>query len=162
MATNMFIKFEEPEIAGSSTAEGHSKEIEVLSWSHGFTQPTSPTRGTAGSGTVEQANHSNLTFTKYLDASSTDLLKMCWGGKQIGKATLSCYRSDGAQGSKPVEYLRVIMQHVIISNLSVSGGPGDIPVENVSLDYGVVQYIYKEQKQPDDSAMHDLRSRAIG
>ncbi len=33
-------------------------EIEVLSWNHGFSQPTSPTRSTAGAGTVEQANHS--------------------------------------------------------------------------------------------------------
>jgi type VI secretion system secreted protein Hcp len=50
---------------------------------------------------------------------------------------------------------------VIISNFSVSGGPGDIPVENVSLDYGIVEYTYKQQKQADESAMHDLRSRAI-
>jgi type VI protein secretion system component Hcp len=34
------------------------------------------------------------------------------------------------------------MQHVVISNYSVSGGPGDVPVENVSLDYGTVMYEY--------------------
>jgi type VI secretion system secreted protein Hcp len=161
MAINMFIKFEEPAIEGGSTAAGHSKEIEVLSWNHGFTQPTSPTRSAAGGGTVEQANHSNFTFTKHLDASTNDLLKTCWSGKQIGKATLSCYRSDGAHDSQPILYLQVVMQHVIISNFSVSGGPGDIPVENVSLDYGIVEYTYKQQKQADESAMHDLRSRAI-
>ncbi|HJQ40276.1 MAG TPA: type VI secretion system tube protein Hcp [Thermoanaerobaculia bacterium] len=161
MAINMFIKFEDPALAGGSTAEGHKDEIEVLSWNHGFAQPTSPTRSTAGGGTVEQANHQNFTFTKYLDASTNDLLKMCWSGKQIGKATLRCYRADGARDNQPVEYLQVIMTHVIISNFSVSGGPGDVPVENVSLDYGTVQYIYKQQKHDDESAMHDLRSRAI-
>jgi type VI protein secretion system component Hcp len=46
-----------------------------------------------------------------------------------------------------VEYLTVAMEHVIISNYTVSGGPGDIPVENVSLDYGTVRYDYKEHKQ---------------
>ena len=67
MASNMYIKFEEPAIDASSTAAGHEKEIEILSWSHGFVQPTSPTRSFAGSGSVEQATHQNLTFTKYLD-----------------------------------------------------------------------------------------------
>src|SRR6266542_3669586 len=62
MATNMYLKFIDPNVP----AQG---EMEVLSWSHGFVQPTSPTRSAAGSGTVEQATHQNLTFTKYLDAS---------------------------------------------------------------------------------------------
>jgi type VI secretion system secreted protein Hcp len=146
METNMYIKFEEPSIAGASTAPGHTGEIEILSFNHGFAQPTSPTRSSAGSGTVEQAPPQNLTFTKYLDSSTNDLLKHCWSGKQIGKATITCFRTDGATDNKPVLYLALTMQHVLISNYSVSGGPGDIPVENVSLDYGVAQYNYADQK----------------
>ena len=76
MATNMYIKFEEPGIEGGSSAAEHAEQIEIMSWSHGFTQPTSPTRATAGGGTVEQANHSNFTFTKYIDSATDDLLKM--------------------------------------------------------------------------------------
>lgn len=167
MATNMYIKFEEPTIKSGSTASEHSDEVEVLSWSHGFSQPTSPTRSAAGSGTVEQANHSNLTFTKYLDGATNDILKNCWSGKQVGKATLTCYRSDGATDNKPVKYLEVAMQHVVISNYSISGGPGDIPVENVSLDYGIVKYNYIEQKRADGTAsgnepvQHNLETRKI-
>ena len=156
MAINMFLKFENPSIKGSSNVPGHTDEIEVLSWNHGFVQPTSPTRSTAESGT-----HQNFTFTKYLDHSTDDLLKLCWGGKQIGKATLSCYRADGASDNKQVEYLRVVMEHVVISNYSISGGPGDIPVENVSLDYGIVQYIYVDQKHGDSSAKHDLKTNSV-
>jgi type VI secretion system secreted protein Hcp len=163
----MYIKFEEPAIDASSTASGHEKEIEVLSWSHGFVQPTSPTRSSAGSGTVEQATHQNLTFTKYLDTATNALLKYCWSGKQIGKATVTCWRSDGAADNKPVKYLEVLMEHVVIANYSVSGGPGDIPVENVSLDYGTVQYTYLDQKHADGKAdanlpaKHDLEKRAV-
>jgi type VI secretion system secreted protein Hcp len=40
----------------------------------------------------------------------------------------------------------------VISNYSISGGPGDVPVENVSLDYGIIQYSYKPQKQESASA----------
>jgi type VI secretion system secreted protein Hcp len=161
MASNMYIKFEEPSITGSSDAPGHAGEIEVLSWSHGFVQPTSSTRSSAGSGTVEQATHQNLTFTKYLDRSTNDLLKYSWSGKQIGKATISCFRAD-SPGNKPVLYLTVTMQHVIIANYSVSGGPGDIPVENVSLDYGIVEYTYLDQKRADSqSTKHDLETRTV-
>jgi type VI secretion system secreted protein Hcp len=160
MATNMYLRFEEPAIEGASTVPGHEKEIEVLSWNHGFVQPTSPTRSTGGGGTVEQANHSNFSFTKYLDAATNALLKYCWAGKQIGKATLTCFRSDGARDQHLTEYLSVVMQHVVLSNYSVSGGPGDIPVENISLDYGIITYNYKEQHHAD-SATHDLHTRAI-
>ncbi len=167
MATNMYLKFEEPGITSGSTAAEHANEIEVLSWNHGFAQPTSSTRSTAGSGTVEQANHQNFSFSKYLDQSTTELMKYCWGGKQFGKATLSCFRSDGATDNKPVKYLEVLMTHVVISNQSLSGGPGDIPVENISLDYGTIQYTYTDQKQADGTgggnkpAKHDLEQRKI-
>lgn len=157
MASTVYIQFEDPAIAPGSTVAGHDKEMEILSWSHGFVQPTSPTRG---ANTVEQANHQNLTFTKYLDAATNDLLKFCWSGRQIGKATIRCYRGDA--GSRPVLYLTVAMQQVIISNYSVSGGPGDVPVENVSLDYGIVQYTVADANNPDGrSATHDLETRTI-
>ena len=135
-ATNMYIKFEGPAIAGTSTAEGRGSEIEILSWGHGFTHP---------SGSVGQATHQSFQFTKYLDSSTDDLLKNCWAGKQFAKVTLSCYRADGATDNKPVKYLTVVMQNVVISNFSVAGGPGDVPVENVSLDYGSVTYTYIDQ-----------------
>jgi type VI protein secretion system component Hcp len=58
----------------------------VLSWSHGFTQPT---------GQLE-TSHSRLSFAKYLDVATNTLLKLSWSGRQIGKATITCFRSDGA------------------------------------------------------------------
>jgi type VI secretion system secreted protein Hcp len=167
MATNMYIKFEEPNLEAGTTAAEHEKDIEVLSWNHGFSQPTSPTRSAAGSGTTEQANHQNLSFTKYLDGASTNMIKQCWTGKQFKKVTLSCYRADGATDNKPVKYLEIEMQNVVIANFSISGGPGDIPVENVSLDYGIVKYNYVGQKRDDGSAggnkpaTHNLESRKV-
>lgn len=165
MATNMYLKLDG--ITGGSSAAEHAGEIEILSWNHGFSQPTSPTRSNAGAGTVEQANHSNFSFSKYLDSSTDDLLKMCWTGKQIASGVLTCYRSDGASDNKPIEYLRVEMTHIIVSNFSISGGPGDIPVENVSFDYGIVKYTYKPQKRDDGTGgdkveiQHDLETRKV-
>ena len=62
-------------------------------------------------------------------------------GKQIGKATLRCYRTE-ENHSEPALYLSIVMEHVLIANYSISGGPGNLPVENVSLDYGTIQYEY--------------------
>src|SRR3954454_15025135 len=158
MATNMYLKFEGPAIAGGSTRPGHQGEIELLSSNHGFVQPTSPTRSGGGS---EQANHSNLTFTKYLDAATNELLKYCWGGRQIEKATISCFRSEGHSDDPPVVYLTIVMEHVVIANYSISGGPGDLPVENISLDYGIIRYSYIDQKRAPMAATHNLENHTV-
>ena len=77
MAINVYLKFSEPDITGESTDSKHVGEIQVLSWSHSFNQPTKATRSSAGGGTVEQANHSDFSFAKYLDTATDDLLKYC-------------------------------------------------------------------------------------
>lgn len=161
MATKMYIKFEEPAIEGSSKDSKHEKEIEVMSWNHSFSQPTSSVRSTAGGGTVEQANHSDFSLTKYMDSATDDLLKQCWTGKHIGKATFTAYRADGVSDD-PVKYLEIVMEGVVVSSISVGGGPGDIPVENVSLNYATVQYTYVTQDSESGDAggnqpvKHDL------
>src|ERR1700734_3376830 len=114
MATNFFLKLETPNIEGESTDSNHTKELELLSWSHSFNQPTKPTPSTAGGGTVEQANHSDFSITKYIDSGTDDLLKMCWSGKMIGKGTFTAYRADG--NNKSVKYLTVEMENIVVSN----------------------------------------------
>lgn len=165
MAGNMFMNIEGPEVKGESTDSEHTDQLQVLSWSHAFNQPTSPTRSAAGGGTVEQANHTDFQFTKYTDAATDDLLKFCWQGNMIDKCTFQAYRADG--DNKPVKYLEVVMEHVIVSNISVGGGTGDIPVESVSLSYSKVTYNYIPQKKDDNTAdgvqpvSHDLKLQEV-
>ena len=165
MSANMYLKLEGVE--GESVSDSNPKEFEILSWSHSFSQPTSPTRVSAGAGTVEKAHHSDLTFTKYMDQGTPPVLKACWNGKQSKTAVLTCYRSDGAEDGKPLQYLKIEMEEVVISNYSVSGGAGDIPIENISLNYGKVTYNYMPQDkssgqgQGNAAATHDLKSNKI-
>jgi type VI secretion system secreted protein Hcp len=165
MATNMYLRFEQPEVTGSSTAPDHHGEIEVLAWSHGFVQPTSPSRRGGGPETVEQATHQNLTLTKNVDSATSELMKACWSGRQFGKATLTCFRAGANPGDKPVEYLTVVMEHVIVSNYALSAAPSDLPMENVGLDYGIVEYRYTEQKPGSTptimSARHSLETGTV-
>lgn len=165
MAVNVYLKFTEPAITGESTDSKHVGDIQVLSWSHSFNQPTKATRSSAGGGTVEQANHSDFSFSKYLDTATDDLMKYCWNGKQIGKGVLSCYRSDGDDAA--ILYLEVAMEDIIVSNISIGGGQGDLPTENISLAYGKVTYTYKSQKPDTGDAggvqpvSHDLIKQVV-
>jgi len=152
-------------IKGESTDKANKDKIEIMSWSHSFHQPQSPVRSTAGGGTVERAHHSDFNFTKYVDIASNELLRSCLRGDHIAKAKLSCFRDGGTGG--PVEYLRVSFEDIIVANFSVSGGAGDIPVENVSLTYGKVSYEYDPQDEKTGKkagtvpAHHDLRSNEV-
>lgn len=162
MAQNFFIKIDG--IDGESQVDGHSKDIQVLSWSHSFNQPTSATRSSAGGGTVEQANHADFSITKYLDVASVPLMKACWNGKTIATATFTAYRSDG---DALVEYLKVEMTNVLISNISFGGGTGDMATETITLSYSKVKYTYVQQKvagagnDGNKAASHDLALQKV-
>lgn len=162
MASNTFIKFEG--IKGSSANSKHKDEIEVMSWNHGFSQPP-PSRNAASGRTVEQAQHMDFSFTKDLDASTDDLIKLCWTGKHVDKVRFTAYRSGGQRNTR-VAYLKIVMTDVVVSNYSVGGGPEDLPVENVSLSYASVEYIYtgtskKGKASSKQAVKHDLTTRKI-
>jgi type VI secretion system secreted protein Hcp len=162
MATNMFIKI--GEIEGEAEDANHVGWIEILSWSHGFSQPTTPVRSSSGA-TIEKANHQDLQFTKYIDKASDAILSAHLSGRQIPTSTLECYRSDG--DAQPVKYLTIDMEKVLISNFNIGSGAGDIPLENIALSYGKVTYTYLDQKKADGQAgaakpvSHDLVTNTV-
>ena len=146
MASSMFIKFDK--VDGECSDKNHEEWIEILSWNHGFSQPASPLRASQGS-TVERANHSDFTFNKTLDSATDDLIGACWKGHQFETVDVEVFKSDG--GNEPIKYLEINMEDVIISNFSISGGGGDLPMENVSLAYGKVTYKYDPKNKADGS-----------
>jgi len=164
MAVNCYMKIEDPVIDGESTDAGHAKELEILSWSHGFSQTTSSTRSTAGSGTVERADHQDFSFSKYLDKSMQAIMKTCWMGDQINKAVVTMYRSAD---KNPIPYLTITMEEIIVSSYSISGGGGDVPIENISFAYAKVEYKYTEQSKDTGEKggalpiSHNLSTNAI-
>jgi type VI secretion system secreted protein Hcp len=169
MAINAFMKICGPDINGGSSSKGHETEIEVISWNHGFNQPTSAVRSHGGSGTVEKANHQPFVFTKTLDSATDDLLKGCWSGTHHDSATLTCYRSSGDTGGNQigVAYLKVEMESVIVSDFQISGSVGDIPMETVALTYAKVTYTYTQSDKTKGTVgaaqpvSHDLRTHVV-
>jgi type VI secretion system secreted protein Hcp len=147
MSTNMFLQFTDAKMGadplkGEAADEKHAGWIEIVSWNHSFEQPPTNFRTSTGS-TVEKCKHENMSVTKYIDTTTTTLLKCVWGGKQLDKAVIACYRADTADGTNvPVEYLNVEMADVVIANYSISGGEGDMPQEELGLAYGSITYKY--------------------
>ncbi len=143
MAVDMFIKI--GDIKGEARDDTHRDEIDVLSWSWGLNQ--SGTMHISGGGGAGKVNVQDLSFTKYVDKSSTNLMLACCNGKHYPEALLTVRKA----GENPVEYIKVMMTDVLITGVSTGGSGGEDQItENVSLNFAKVKVEYTPQK-PDGS-----------
>ena len=138
MALDMFIKI--GSIKGEAKDGSHKDEIDVLAWSWGMSQSgTTQVGGGGGSGKV---NVQDLSFTKYLDKSSPDLMLACCKGTHEKDAKLTMRKA----GDKPLEYLIITMTEVLVTSVSTGGSGGeDRLTENVTLNFAKVKVEYTEQ-----------------
>ncbi len=141
MAVDMFIKI--GSIKGESQDKTHKGEFDVLEWSWGVSNSGSAQQGSGqGAGKV---NVQDLTFTKYIDKGTPDLLLACCSGKHIDQAQLTVRK---AGGESPVEYMLITMQNLIITNVQTGGkADQDRLTETVSLNFQKVKVQYKEQTE---------------
>src|SRR6201995_5308349 len=138
MAVDMFIKIDT--VDGESKDKAHKKEIDVLAWSWGASNSGSAhTGGGAGSGKV---NVQDLSFMKWVDSSTPKLLLAVHNGQHFKDATLVVRKA----GEKPVEYIKIKMEEVLITSLSTGGSGGeDRLTENVTLNFAKVSVDYVPQ-----------------
>lgn len=146
MAVDMFLKIDG--IEGEAQDAAHKKAIDILAWSWGMSQSGTTHMGSGGgSGKV---NVQDISFTKYVDSSSSALMMHCSTGKHIKEATLIVRK---AGGDKPVEYIKLKMEEVIVTSVSTGGSGGeDRLTENVSLNFGKFNYAYTPQEQKGGKA----------
>lgn len=141
MAMDMFIKI--GDIKGESLDKTHKEKIDVLAWSWGMSNSGSAHMGGgAGSGKV---NVQDLSITKYIDKSSTDLMLAACSGKHYPEAQLIVRKAGGT----PVEYLKIKLTEVLITSVSTGGSGGeDRLTENVSLNFAkfTVDYTPQDEK----------------
>ena len=138
MAMDMFIKIDS--LAGESKDSTHKGEIDVLAWSWGASNSGSAhVGGGAGAGKV---NVQDLSFTKYIDKSTPDLLLTTCNGKHWDQAVLVVRKA----GETPLEYLKITMSEVLVTSISQGGSGGeDRLTENVTLNFAKVKVDYVEQ-----------------
>src|SRR6201985_2127580 len=151
MAMDMFMKIDS--LKGESVDKTHAGEIDVLAWSWGMSNSGSAhVGGGAGAGKV---NVQDLSFTKYMDKSTPDLLLASCNGKHYDNALLTVRKA----GEKPLEDLKITMTEVLVTSVSTGGSGGeDRLTENVTLNFAAVKVDYVEQKKDgsagDTTSMH--------
>ena len=139
MAVDMFFKI--GNIEGEAQDAKHGKEIDVIAWSWGMTQ--SGTMHMAGGGGSGKVNVQDISFTKFVDKSTANLMAACCSGEHIPKATLTIRK---AAGKDPVEYLIIEVEDLLISSVSTGGsGSEDRLTENVTLNFAKVKVKYQPQ-----------------
>ena len=141
MAVDMFMK-----IAGlkgeSADKAGHAGEIDVLAWSWGASNSGNAHMG-GGQG-AGKVNVQDLSFTKYIDKTSPDLMLACCNGKHYPEAKLVVRKA----GETPLEYLTITMNDLIVTSVSTGGSGGeDRLTENVTLNFSKVTVEYTEQTE---------------
>lgn len=143
MAVDMFLKMDD--IKGESVDSKHKGEIDVLAWSWGMSQ--SGTTHVGGGGGAGKVSVQDISLTKYVDKSSPVLMLSCCNGKHFKEAVLVVRKA----GEKPLEYIKITMKEVIVSNISTGGSGGeDRLTENVTLNFAEFKIEYTPQK-PDGS-----------
>lgn len=139
MAVDMFLELEG--IKGESRDHKHKDKIQVLAWSWGMSNSGSAHMGSgAGSG---KANFQDISLTHYIDKSTAALMMHCATGKHIKKGQLIVRKA----GDKPLEYLKITFEDVLISSVSTGGSGGeDRLTENLSLNFAKFKLEYQAQK----------------
>jgi type VI secretion system secreted protein Hcp len=142
MAFDAYLKLDG--IDGEATRKGYEKQINVLSFSFGASNPSSPIGKGAGAGKV---SISDISIMKWTDKSSAQMFQACCAGKHFPKAELTVMKSGGDQA---VDYLKYEFTKVMVTSIQWSGATGgdDVPTESVSFAFGTVKVTYTEQK-PD-------------
>ncbi len=133
-------------VDGESTDDKHKGEIELESWSFGGTNSGSFSSG--GGGGSGKVSMQDFHFVKKTDKASAKLLVACCTGEHIKTATLVCRKAGGEQQ----EFLKIILSPILVSTFQSGGSSGTdiIPMEQIALNFGKIEYKYKEQK-PDGS-----------
>jgi len=139
MAVDQFLKI--PDFKGESVAKGHADQIDILAWSWGASNSGNTHLGPGGG--AGKSNFQDLSFTKYQDKATPELLKRVANGTHIKEAYLYVRKAGG----KAEEYFSIKMEEIIVTSQSMGGSGGeDRLTENVTLNFAKFTLEYKVQK----------------
>jgi type VI secretion system secreted protein Hcp len=141
MAFDVFLKIDA--IPGESTDDLHKEWIELLSFSHGVSQPASGSASTSGGRSAERCDHQDFSVVKTLDKASPKLALFCCNGTHIKKINVELCRAAGDKQ----KYMEYNLSDVIVSGVRPGGSSKStetLPLEEVSFNYGKIEWVYTE------------------
>ncbi len=165
MAFDAFVKIQD--ITGESTDDQHAEWIEILSYSHGVFQPGSGSVSSGGSRSAERCEHQEFSIVKTLDKATPKLNLYCCNGTHIPEVLVDLCRAGGDKQ----RYMQYKLSDVIITSVRPGGsskGNETLPLEEVSLNYGKIEWTYTEMDHKagtpkgDVAAYWDLHTNAGG
>src|SRR5262245_43965985 len=126
------------DIKGESSVPGYESKIELLSFGHGVAKQITGDISTSerSSGKSNQG----MTVTNYLDAVTPLLHQRAIEGRPFPRVDILIGRNDAGGVSVLMRYT---MKDVLITDVSVSGGGGDKPVETLTLNYNSITWDFK-------------------
>lgn len=140
MAFDSFLKL--GDIKGEANDAKHKGEIEVYSFHWGVTNTGMGGHGSGGgSGKCHVAE---FVITKKVDCASPVLFLNCATGLHIKEGTFVVRKAGGTQ----LEYLKIKLTDVLVSSVRPGGsahGADDVPLEEVSLNFGKCELDYQPQ-----------------
>ncbi|HLK81377.1 MAG TPA: type VI secretion system tube protein Hcp [Xanthobacteraceae bacterium] len=142
------LEFKGPKLEGESQDEEFKDCIQIDSWS--WTGTNASTHNVGQGGGAGKVLHGDLQCQKWLDKASIVLFDKLNCGDHFQEAILHCRKKQGNEG-KALEFLKITMKHVTVSNVSLGGHSNATAIsESISLSYEEVKFEYTMQK-PDGS-----------
>jgi type VI secretion system secreted protein Hcp len=138
MAMDMFLKMDK--VKGESAADGHTDEIDLLSYSWGMSQAGSMHAATGGG--VSKVNVNDIVFTHHVDAASPTLAQSCCKGTHHDSAVLTLQKAGGDK----LAYMIVTLNDVMVTQVSHGSSTGDDRMsESFSLNFSKFKVSYQPQ-----------------
>ena len=154
MAFDAFLKIDG--VPGESTASKHKDWIEILSYSTGVSQLGSGSASSGGARSAERANLQDFSIVKTLDKASPKLNLFCCNGTHIKEVVVTLHRATGDKQ----KYMEYKMSDVIVSSVRPGGsakGGEALPLEEVSFNYGKIEWIYTETDHQTGKPKGDVK-----
>jgi type VI secretion system secreted protein Hcp len=126
-------------VKGESTHDKHKDEITLLSFTGGESNSSNSMGGgmAVGKGKVEPIH-----ITMKYGTQSPVIAKHCFSGKHFTKGSIMC----SIAGGKQEDFLVIDMKEIFIMSHTVSANANGEVIEQVSMNYGDIEYKYKAQK----------------
>ncbi len=140
MAVDMFLEIDG--VKGESVDKVHKDKIDIMSWQWGIANSGTFHHGSGGG--AGKATFQDITITKFVDAASPNLMTFCANGKHFAKGKIIVRKA----GEKPLEYLTVEFDKVLVTGYTTGGSGGQERLtEHVTLNFAKVKVEYTTQSE---------------
>ena len=129
-------------VEGESEDANHKGWIEVVYYNWGVNQSKTAVSGT-GKPVASKASFDNLHINKYVDKSSTDIIKQCIVANPVIKEVI-LHLCIAGETHEP--FLIFTLKNCVIANTKFGGGGNQEPKEDIFINYEDITIEYKAYK----------------